>query len=631
MKRPLVFILVSFLQAAAIAQTGEDEIKMENLQESLQSAKVDADERDEEFNLNTISEPELLSIPSMTRQFARAIISYRVSNGPIRSFDELRALEGSTPDLISMLRQHAKIALYNGPTTELSTYAAFSPEKIAIYRDADGESGFRNFQKFRVEYGNIEAYSVTDKDAGERDYLDFFSASVLVRNVLCFSAFDVGDYTLSLGNGMLFSKPGMATKSFEPVSPLFEGEPFSLKPYWSRAENGFLRGAAVEMPSGDFDFTCFVSRKSLSASFDTSGRVSSIDYTGLSTVTSGNGTERKLGESVYGGIAGFNSGLTYCGMAAAYFDYDHPFQDYYRERNLDLEMYLRSRFDNAEISGEVVSARTTSFTANLDLDYQDAEFCVGLRNLRMEIAPVYAGVISETHPLSPEEGIYLGTTLRPVKHVNIGFYYDRFRLISLSGKPDRNGEEILAESYINLSERDLLDGGTLYFRYRYKSKEDYYLIVDDLPAAQSTMEGSNQSVRIEIADRFSASYSAKLRFDKIFVSSGESGEMLLLAIDFSSAPLRMTSAISVYRTDSYLSGIYVSEKDLPGVSQLVVLYGDGARMSLLALYSVSRAVSVSCKLSRDVFNAKREVSLGKISNFFPALTYVGFELSFRFR
>ena len=58
--------------------------------------------------------------------------------------------------------------------------------------------------------------------------------------------------------------------------------------------------------------------------------------------------------------------------------------------------------------------------------------------------PNYSGALSESFPRAPEQGIYFGATFHPEEIIKLGFYYDRFRIMSTSGDPDRNGEEIFA-------------------------------------------------------------------------------------------------------------------------------------------------------------------------------------------
>ena len=87
----------------------------------------------------------------------------------------------------------------------VSSYTSFSPQKVSMYQSAYHDNGIRNFQKLRVDYRNVELDAVSDKDPGENSYLDFYSLGLSLKDVSIFSAIDLGNYSISLGNGMLFS------------------------------------------------------------------------------------------------------------------------------------------------------------------------------------------------------------------------------------------------------------------------------------------------------------------------------------------------------------------------------------------------------------------------------------------
>ena len=366
----------------------ENEITGENILESLMSYSDDITGVTAKIDLNAASSEDLLAIPGMSTALASSIIAYRSKVKLIHSIGELSQLDGATPELLSALNRDTQISVEDNFTVNISSYAGYSPQKISLYQGAYHDNGIRNFQKFRLDYQDFELNAVTDKDPGENNYLDFYSLALSVKNVSVFSSINLGDYSISLGNGLLFSNPGSISKSAGPIFPLFSRDAYSLKSYRSLSENGYLRGAAFEIPFGTFGFTGFASSKNLVAHINLSGSVTSIDYSGLTLPSSS--SRINLGEKIAGGILRFGSRDVDCGASAVYFSYDRPFANYYIDRQLAEDIFLRTQSESASISGEMLFAKTVSFSANAGLDYEVAQFAIGVRNLRSSEIPNYS-------------------------------------------------------------------------------------------------------------------------------------------------------------------------------------------------------------------------------------------------
>jgi hypothetical protein len=634
--------IISFVLEPASAQTilpdstsEEDKIKNENIIESIMSYSDDVSEVFAGIDLNSGSPEDLLLIPGMTSEIASSIIAYRRGAKFIYDMDELSNLNGMTPELLSSIKTHSRIYPRKTLAASITSYTSLSPQRSALYHDEYNENGIMNFQKLHFEYENFGLDAVTDKDGGEKNYLDFYSLALMMKRVWIFSAVEIGDYTISLGNGILFSSAGAVSKSASAISPLFIKRAYSLKPSRSRSESGFLRGAAFSIPFREFEFTSFASIKNLDAHVNESGFVTSIDYTGLNLYTTA--SDMNLEEKIAGGILRFNSPYADVGVTGVYFSYDHPFVDRYRQRQLVGDAFLRIQSGRDSFSSELLADKVVSFSANASLDYREARFAVGLRNLRSQVVPNYSGALSESFPTAPEQGVYLGATFDPAKEIKIGFYYDRFRILSLSNDPDRNGEEIFSDCYVNLSRviypfngKRIFEGTTttIYMRYKYKTKEDFYIPITDFPTGQSTLAGSKQNFRIDLRHNFSSSFSIRARFEKNFLSSGENGELFLIDPAWKLNMVSFDSRICFYKTGSYNTAFYGVEGDLPGMSQYTLMYGDGLRLMMLASAKMTRSFSVGIKISRDIFDRGRQLSVGSASVVLPGVTYLSFETSY---
>jgi hypothetical protein len=613
----------------------------ENMIESMINYSCDVSELSSKIDLNTASSEDLLTIPGVSNVFAASVIAYRHRVKFISNYNELSSLEGATPEILSAIRNNAQISSASNLEGYISSYLGYSPQTVALYHDSYHEIGIRNFQKFHAVYrrtssafSRLELNATTDKDPGENRYLDFYSVSLSVKDVLNFSSINIGDYTICLGNGILFSTPGNISKSAAPISPLFSRHAYLLRPYHSLSENGFLRGVAFEIPFGGlqlespFKFTGFVSHRSLNAHVDSSDAVTSVDYSGLNLANSP--SLKSLDEEIAGGILRFDSPHVVCGISAVRFGYNRAFADYYVQRSLVGEAFLRSQSESAAFSGEVLMDREVSFSANGGLDYKNIHFAIGLRDLRSHVIPDYAGVLSESFPVLPERGIYFGASFIPSKIVRIGCYYDHFVIRSNAGSPDRSGEEIFVDSYVNIGQ--IFDGATtlVYMRYRYKTKENFCIPESDFPISQAVSSAWKQNFRIDFRHKFSSTVTFRARFEKSFLLSSEKGELFLFDTNLTRDVLAMESRVCFYNTDSYNSAMYAVEDDLPGIGRYLLLYGDGARLAFAIKLKLKDVLSVGAKISRDIYNRYREMTIGSSSCSLSGVTYLSVEINWKF-
>ncbi len=612
----------------SVAQSGEEEVMEENVVESVLTNSDDVADILTPIDINEATLEDLLSIAGIDETSAASIIAYRERNIFIRSLEEISNIDGITPAQMSALMRRTRILENNRLSAEMTSYAAFSPQRSSLYEGAYGDYGLSNFQRVEFSYRNFEGCAVTDKDPGESNYADFYSFALAGQNVWLFSAVNVGNYALSLGNGLLFSSGGMISKSAGAITPLFTTRAYSLRPYRSKGESKFLRGAAFAVPVGGFEFTVFTSMKDLTARIDSAGCVTSIDYSGLTLSSSA--SRGKLRETIAGGVVRYDAPALTGGFSAIHFSYDHPFMSYYGKQILALESFARLHVGRLAFSGEILFDRSTSFTSNVSLDYDDARFAIGARILRSQIVQNYSGPMSESFPTNPEEGIYFGASLRPIDFVKLGFYYDRFRIISISGEPDRSGEEIFVDSYISLTRERIFEGtGTLlYLRYKYKTKEDPFIPFTDFPVALSVIAGSKQSFRIDFVHKFGALFSIRARTERVFISSGEKGGMFQFGCRWNFMKGSVESRLCFYRTDSYKSAFYTVESDLPYVMGSTFLYGDGGRLFIIGNWKLTRSFAVGIKVGRDIYYGNREISVGSASKSLPGLSEISAEVGY---
>lgn len=625
-------VALSFcLPTILIGQDNFLEIKGENKIESVRTLSDDFPVYGGFFpyDINTISFGDLISIPYVSTEFASSIVNYRKKIGQIDSFDGLALLKGATDDALASLKRTCFVKKRDMFSFEYSSYVGYSPVLKGLYANAFDDPGIKTFQKIRGIYNNVDFFFISDKDMGERNYFDFYSVSLSVRDIFKFSKVVIGDFLINFGSKLLFSWPARFSKGSDPTNSIFNENREILLSYHSRDESGMMRGVSVVYSLKAFDLFAFVSRKGLDAYIDSVGAVTSVNYTGLHQGS--NFSKHNLSEVVAGGGLQFTSQDVDFGILAASFGYNHFFKNYYSQNGFATSSFVRIFKNNLYAESELVVENGVSYVANVKLDYDRAAFAAGVRGLRMTMLPLYSGIMSETFPLLPENGVYLGTKLKPNDGVELGFYYDLFYVKSLGNLPERNGEEIFLDCLASVPE-EIISGATVYFRYRYKSTENFYIPQYlGYPVTLSTVPNSRQSFRFEFHKKFNAWVKIKSRYEKNILGGGEIGELFVFQCKVGSRVVALSQEIAACRTGSYNSAFYFFEEDIVNSSPLVVLYGDEIRLSLLVTAEPMRNFKVMLKFGKDSFSSSRKFTVGNISSYFTNNVQISAGITYLFK
>ena len=63
------------------------------------------------LNLNTATAEQLLAVPNLGGEVAKALVDVRKSRGPYHTWDEVDAVHGVGPARVEILKQYTEIAL----------------------------------------------------------------------------------------------------------------------------------------------------------------------------------------------------------------------------------------------------------------------------------------------------------------------------------------------------------------------------------------------------------------------------------------------------------------------------------------------------------------------------------------
>ena len=512
--------------------------------------------------------------------------------------------------------------------TSSNTRSSFTSFKFRsrILHDLQQRQGFRDlkytgssykvYNRFKLNYNeNFEIGLLTDKDAGETSYYDFFSGYVNVsawhslRNIL------IGDYLIEFGQGLSLWSPYGFSKGSDAVYSV-KKQPRILHPYTSSTENNFFRGAAVEYGWEHVSFTGFYSGNYIDAGIDS--------ITGIITSTPVDGFHRTNSEilkrkSVFETSAGISANLYFPEFLSYGFLYysskfNHPF---YKSNKYDINgdnfsyysSYIDLFLNNFNLYGEYAfNGKSVASISGLRFSpTSEFEYTLLIRNYPRNYINLHGyGFGERAGACNNEFGIYNGIRWRSDLGV-LNLYYDQFKFpystfdISLPSQ----GNEFMVYLSSNLLKKVRINS-----RFKLENKEVEQLVADK----NYIVKRLKQSFRIEFIFKLSAKLRIKTRmeYSNYFIKEiplMEDGYLVFEDIMFQPfIELRIYGRIFFFKTDSYNSVIYEYENDLTGILNNIGLYGEGLRFYVIFRYKLLNKLSLSFKYS-ETYKPK-ETSLG---------------------
>ncbi|HQV32392.1 MAG TPA: helix-hairpin-helix domain-containing protein, partial [Calditrichia bacterium] len=196
------------------------------------------DLRRQPLAVNHATRTELLKIPFLTPEHARALVRYRQQHGPFKDWKDLETIPGWHPELAEAVRPYFNLKQKrSGPRSEIQMRLSRSGEAVS---GTGSPIALQQRLVFRPVEG-LRIFLATDKDPGEADWRDLTTGALsgtVARNKL---SWVFGDFSWTAGQGLILSGPygyPLAPASWQP----FRHGLLDLDARHSPAENGFWRG-----------------------------------------------------------------------------------------------------------------------------------------------------------------------------------------------------------------------------------------------------------------------------------------------------------------------------------------------------------------------------------------------------
>ncbi len=600
--------------------------------------------------VNTATAEDLLLIPFLSPDDARNIIAYREKVGQLTSVEQLAGVIGAeTARRVSLFLSFEPL-MFDRPEERAgisgnwySRYLSEIPERRGVLSGKYRGDNYKLYNRLSVGYDGIVVNGVMEKDVGEPEIDDFTSFSMAYDGSGHIERFIVGNYTVNIGQGLLFGQSRYFSKGVDPLGVKLAGR--RLKAYTSSAENGFMQGGAVSFDLEPFTLTALYSSNQVDASID-DGVVTTIRTSGYHRTDSeiehkDNVTEKVAGMNL---LYSFDSGMTSgtIGGTWARYRYSVPLEDAGGEPGWH---------DMGSIEAELLIGKVNVFaeTALTGKDYNvswiggvgfpltsDIQTVLVVRDYHNVFFSPFAGAFAErADDAANEEGYYVGLEADILQNLHVGAYYDIFRFPELSSRyrlPSTGDEskifltwkqspvltaELLLQNQYKEEAKKLLDG----------SGFEYYMPV---PVR------SNRA-RLDLIGKVSRMLTLKTRGEIKFVE-GEypdgdqksDGWLFYQQAVLKKGPLAFKARYTQFQTDDFDSAIYVYEDDLPLVFTLKSYYGKGRAFFALLSYDLWKNFELTARYAKTWYDDRDTYSSGndERDTNAPAFYHLGCALRF---
>lgn len=650
------------------------EQRIEQIAESIESDNIDYTTLFEKLtvyldfplNLNTATSEDLYGLGLLNNYQIGQFLDYRDEYGEIFSIYELSYINGwnaSTAELIqpfvvikpnpekekvtfNKLLNYGKnevVLRYQKVLEEQEGYSPATSDELESNPNARYlGSNARVYARYRYRYSDQISFGVTmEKDPGEEFFkgsqkqgFDFYSGHFFMKDFGTIKRLAVGDFQAQFGQGLTFwSGLGFNRKSSFSLSTAQFGS--GIGPYTSINENLFLRGGAITLNFGKFDFTTFYSGKGIDGNLadiepdslfqgDQATIVTSFQQSGYHRTPAELKDKKSIFQQHVGGNISYNTRRFHMGFTAAQMKLDGAIQ-----RNTDT--YSQFRFsgkDNTAVGidymwkvrnmfffGETTRSQNGAFATvnglNINLDPR-LSLNLTQRYYARDFQPLASVGFGEGSTVENESGIYLGVEFRPFKKWKLNAYFDQFKFPWLRYQTDgpSSGTDFLAQL-------DYQPSGSVSLYLRYRDRLRKINSRDEVTGVSPLVDQQRKYLRLHMS--YKANRRVKFRSRLEFSEYKRGNEPLergfLLYQDviyqFAKAPLRITFRYALFDTDSYNARIYAYENDVLYFFSVPAYSGRGTRIIALAKYDLGRNIDIWLRWAQFYYTDRQTVGSGK--------------------
>jgi len=621
------------------------------------------------MDLNKAGRDDLAQFPFLSQTFINNLTDHIRKNGPLLSLYELQAIPGMSRTLFDQIKPF--VTVNEGGTLDIrgnqkhpqgpELRQVFKEGKFEYlqrwYRLAENQPGYlvpedstksyylgspdKIFTRIKFKYlQNVSFALIGEKDAGEQFLFnnkqlgfDFISGHVAIKNYGHLKSATIGDFNLSFGQGIIFSRGLGFGKGAETINSV-KAASLGTIPYSSVNENQYYRGATATVAAGDFYLMTFASKTPQDANVSAAQDSTDLEpETSFGLLTSGlHRTQNELSqrqaasETAFGGRVAFQNRKLHLGSNFLYQHYSVPFavqaDKMYKKFDFTGTQNYLNGFDfdwvfrNFNWFGELARSSSggiggvTGILASLD---PRMDLALHLRYFGKNFHSLRGYAFSERpYALQNEQGIYIGIKIYPTTKWVISSYFDQYYFEwyrYLVDGPSR-GWENLTQVQFKPSRSQ-----SIYLRFRTDKGARNRSNEPDENLLHNITSTRRHSLRLDW--NFTAHRTLKLHaraehswYEKTAESKSKG---FLLYQDVSWQPVRwlsFTGRYLIFNTQDYNSRIYAYENNVLAAYSVPAFQGTGTRAYLIIEAAPLRWLDVWLRVAQTRYDREKTISSG---------------------
>lgn len=610
----------------------QENINYEDLYESLYQLYQNP------IDLNTATVEDFASIYVLSPIQIKSILEHRKQNGDFLSIYELQAVQNLDLATINRLLPFV-VVKYKFSANDLKNRLTNATEHYLVLRSdqvLEKAKGFEEgkylgspqhlYARYRLSHPkDFQVGFIVEKDAGEKNYLDYYTFHVQLRNKGHLKNLVLGDYQVQLGQGLICSAGFSLGKGSEAIATTRRSN-LGIRPYGSLLEGGYFRGAAMTYQLGKIDLTGFYSFTKRDANVD-EGNGEREDY--FSSILTGGyhrteaelARKNQISEQNIGLNATFRLNNGQIGATMLHTQFDAIMQrspilynkfEFLGKQNLVLGTNFTYTWQSFNFFGE--AARSSSggvgaiggFVAALS---RQVEWAVNIRNYDKNFHSFYANALGESSRTINEKGIYWGLKYTPKKGLIFSAFYDRFKfpwLRYLVDAPSDGFDYLLRMTY--QPNKKILFFTQYHEEHKGKNMPNNTTTTD---LVVNTLRQSMMSnFEYAINPTFKTQTRVQMNVFRYVNASPSKGYVIMQDIEGSIKRLQLKGRFAYFSTDNYDSRIYTYENDVLYAVSLPAYYGKGFRTYFMARYGINRNIDLWFRWARTQLSNVSSIGSG---------------------
>lgn len=590
------------------------------------------------LDLNKADIANLRALFFLTENQINAIINHKNKFGNFLSIYELQAVDGFSMDDIRAILPFIQVKNGIG-TTRFSNFTKKAFEHYLVIRadqTLEPIAGFkedkfigsaqRYYTRYRMSHAkDFSIGFVSEKDAGEKNLMDYYNFHVQVQNKGIVKNLVVGDYLMQFGQGMIFSAGFAAGKGSEPVYTTRRSN-VGIRPYNSVVENGSFRGLANTIKKGNFEITTMAALNKRDASVDLNEETqddyfSSLLLAGFHRTATEIGNKNAIKETNFGGNVLYKLDHLQVGFSILHTSFDKNFQkrdllynrfEFVGNKNTVMGPNISISWQNFNFFGEAARSSSGGFgyiTGLVGSLGPKVEWALNLRNYQPNFHTFYGFSFAEGSRTINEKGIYNGLKYIIKKGLEISAFYDSYSFPWLKYRVDA------PSAGHDYQVRILYKPNKIFSQFIAFHKETKERNASDSKAVTHELLQTNRNNLVLGTDYSHNTWlrlQTKLQYNgfRIENTSKSDGYALIQDIETKFKKCQIKGRIAYFSTDSYDSRIYAYENDVLYAVSFPAYYGKGWRYYLIGKMPIGRNLDAWIRIAQTKVSDRTTMGSG---------------------